>query len=148
MDWILHPNPEFQSSVYLNKWVSDLLKQPFYRKRYVRWLPTVALALLCLFIGGFPAVLWGVALPVTVGLHQTWFVNSATHLWGKRRFNTPDNSRNLWWVALITWGEGWHNNHHHNPVSPRHGLAWYEIDTNWRIIKCLRGLKLVWETKD
>ena len=67
----------------------------------------------------------------TVGLHATWLVNSATHLWGKRRFETKDDSRNNWWVAILTGGEGWHNNHHAHPVSARHGLAWYEFDVNY-----------------
>ncbi len=61
------------------------------------------------------------------GLHATWLVNSATHMWGSRRFATHDDSRNNWWVALITFGEGWHNNHHAHPTSARHGLAWYEL---------------------
>jgi hypothetical protein len=68
---------------------------------------------------------------VTLGLHATWFVNSATHMWGSRRFDTRDDSRNNWWVALLTGGEGWHNNHHAHPVSARHGLAWYEFDLNY-----------------
>ncbi len=72
-------------------------------------------------------MLWGVCLRVTVGLHATWLVNSATHMWGSRRFETRDDSRNLWWVALVTFGEGWHNNHHAHPTSARHGLAWYEF---------------------
>ena len=76
-------------------------------------------------------VLWGVLLRVTLGLHATWLVNSATHPWGSRRFETRDDSRNSWWVALLTGGEGWHNNHHAHPVSARHGLKWYEIDPNF-----------------
>jgi len=86
---------------------------------------------------------------VTFGLHATWLVNSATHLWGRRRFETKDNSRNSWWVALLTWGEGWHNNHHAHPTSARHGLAWYEIDFNWwgirllQLFRLARSIKLV-----
>ncbi len=82
-------------------------------------------------LNGIAMVLWGVFLRVTLGLHTTWLVNSATHLWGSRRFETRDDSRNSWWVALLTGGEGWHNNHHAHPVSARHGLAWYEIDPNF-----------------
>jgi fatty-acid desaturase len=58
-------------------------------------------------------------------------VNSATHIWGTRRFVTRDDSTNNWFVALLTFGEGWHNNHHAHPTSARHGLKWYEIDMNW-----------------
>ena len=76
-------------------------------------------------------MLWGTFLRTTIGLHATWLVNSATHLWGKRRFETKDDSRNNWWVAILTGGEGWHNNHHAHPVSARHGLAWYEFDINY-----------------
>jgi fatty-acid desaturase len=65
-------------------------------------------------------------------------VNSATHMWGGRRFATRDNSRNNWWVALMTFGEGWHNNHHAHPTSARHGLAWYEFDPSWIQIKALK----------
>jgi stearoyl-CoA desaturase (delta-9 desaturase) len=69
-------------------------------------------------------------------------VNSATHLWGSRRFDTRDDSRNNWWVALVTGGEGWHNNHHAHPVSARHGFAWYEIDPNYWGIWLLAKLGL------
>ena len=89
---------------------------------------------------GFPFVLWMVFLRVTLGLHATWLVNSATHMWGKRRFVTRDSSRNSWWVALLTFGEGWHNNHHAHPTSARHGLAWYELDISWIQIWLLRSL--------
>ena len=76
-------------------------------------------------------LLWGAFMRVTLGLHATWLVNSATHLWGTRRFETRDDSRNNWWVALVSGGEGWHNNHHAHPVSAKHGLAWYEVDPNY-----------------
>ena len=76
------------------------------------------------------------------GLHCTWLVNSATHSWGTRRFATRDLSTNSWWVALLTYGEGWHNNHHAHPVSARHGLRWYEIDMNWYGIWTLKKLGL------
>jgi stearoyl-CoA desaturase (delta-9 desaturase) len=77
-----------------------------------------------------------------VGLHATWLVNSATHSWGTRRFQTRDLSTNSWWVAILTFGEGWHNNHHAHPVSARHGLKWYEIDLNWYGIWALKKLGL------
>jgi stearoyl-CoA desaturase (delta-9 desaturase) len=67
-------------------------------------------------------------------------VNSVTHMWGSRRFSTSDDSRNNWLVALITFGEGWHNNHHAHPTSARHGLAWYEFDISWIQIRVLRAL--------
>ena len=98
--------------------------------------------LMLLVVGGLPMFLWGGCLRTVVGLHATWAVNSATHLWGSRRFATRDDSRNNWLVALITFGEGWHNNHHAHPVSARHGIAWYEVDLNWYGIWILKKIGL------
>ena len=89
----------------------------------------------------------GSSLRTVFGLHSTWLVNSATHMWGSRRFLTDDTSKNSLWVALLTFGEGWHNNHHAVPQSARHGLAWYEIDLNWYGICALRALGLAWDIK-
>jgi stearoyl-CoA desaturase (delta-9 desaturase) len=113
-----------------------------------RWLekwyfvPLIALGVVLLAVGGWPMLFWGIFMRVTFGLHATWLVNSATHLWGTRRFETTDDSRNSWWVALLSFGEGWHNNHHAHPRAARHGLAWYEVDFNWWSIRllCLLGL--------
>jgi sn-1 stearoyl-lipid 9-desaturase len=78
-------------------------------------------------------------------LHATWLVNSATHIWGSRRFKTTDNSTNNFVVAILSWGEGWHNNHHAHPVAARHGLKWYEVDFNWYGIWTLKTLGLAKE---
>jgi len=86
---------------------------------------------------------WGIFLRTTVEWHGTWAVNSAAHRWGNRRYTTPDDSTNNWWVALLTFGEGWHNNHHADPRSARHGLAWYEIDVNWLCIALLARVGMV-----
>ena len=93
-------------------------------------------------MGRAPDVPVGDLPPVVFGLHATWAVNSATHMWGKRRFNTRDDSRNTWWIAIISFGEGWHNNHHAHPTSARHGLAWYEFDSSWLLIKVLKAFGL------
>jgi stearoyl-CoA desaturase (delta-9 desaturase) len=93
-------------------------------------------------LGGWQFVLWGVFIRVVFSWHATWFVNSASHYWGGRRFNTRDDSRNNWWVALLTFGEGWHNNHHAHPSAARHGLTWYEVDVNWYGIWLLKKLGL------
>jgi stearoyl-CoA desaturase (delta-9 desaturase) len=103
--------------------------------------------LLLLALGGLPYLLWGTFFRTVFGLHATWLVNSASHLWGSRRFQTRDDSRNNWWVALLSWGEGWHNNHHAHPVSARHGLAWYELDMNYLAIRLLAMLGLAWDVK-
>ena len=82
-----------------------------------------------------------------LGLHTTWLVNSATHSWGTRRFTTRDLSTNSWWVALLTFGEGWHNNHHAHPTAAQHGFTWYEVDMNWYGIWTLKTLGLAWDVK-
>jgi len=131
MGWILNGSLHNESAI-LKRYAPDLMKQGFYRwlNRY-HWLPVTLLGFGLLAVGGWSWVLWGIFLRVTVGLHVTWLVNSATHIWGSRRFDTRDDSRNNWWVALLTGGEGWHNNHHAHPVSARHGMAWYELDVNY-----------------
>jgi sn-1 stearoyl-lipid 9-desaturase len=98
-------------------------------------------------VGGLPFLLWGIFLRTVVGLHATWLVNSATHMWGSRRFSTRDDSTNNWLVALLTFGEGWHNNHHAHPTSARHGLKWFEIDMNWYGIWMLKMFGLATQIK-
>ena len=123
------------------KYAPDLAKDPFYTwLNNYHWLPNVVLAVVLLAVGGLPVFLWAGCFRIVFGLHATWLVNSATHMWGARRFNTRDDSRNNWWVALISFGEGWHNNHHAHPTSARHGLAWYEFDPSWLQIKLLKAL--------
>ena len=137
--WILLGEANHKNTRLMSKYAPDLAKHKFYvwLNNY-HWVPLVALTVLLGLIGGLPLVLWGTCVRVVVGLHATWLVNSATHLWGRRRFETRDDSRNSWWVALLTFGEGWHNNHHAHPTSARHGLAWYEFDPSWITIKALR----------
>src|SRR5205807_2418678 len=85
--------------------------------------PLTVLGLVLLAVGGIQYVLWGIFLRTVVGLHVTWLVNSATHMWGSQRFLTGDTSKNSFWVAVLTFGEGWHNNHHAHPQSAQHGRA-------------------------
>ncbi len=94
-----------------------------------------------------PFCFWGIFFRTVLNLHSTWLVNSATHMWGSRRYQTTDTSRNSFWVALLTFGEGWHNNHHAYPQSSRHGLAWYEFDPNWYGICALRAMGLARDVK-
>jgi fatty-acid desaturase len=91
-------------------------------------------------IGGWTMVVWGVAGRVVFGWHTTWFVNSLSHIYGSRPQETGDLSTNNWFVALLTFGEGWHNNHHAFPTSARHGLAWYQFDMNWITIRIFQKL--------
>jgi fatty-acid desaturase len=139
MVWMLVGEAKHSNTRLMSKYAPDLAKDPFYVwLDHYHWLPNILLAVLLFAIGGVPMVLWGLCLRVVIGLHATWLVNSATHMWGSRRFATHDDSRNLWWVALITFGEGWHNNHHAHPTSARHGLAWYEFDPSWLQIQLLK----------
>jgi len=155
--WIIWGNALHAQTEVLDRYAPDLARDRvhLWLSKY-HWIPLVASGPLLFGLGwlaGGPVnaigwVLWGVFLRVTLGLHATWLVNSATHMWGRRRFETRDGSRNNWWVALVSGGEGWHNNHHAHPVSARHGLAWYELDPNywgiWLLNKLglARGIKL------
>ena len=137
--WIMFGEANHNATQKMAKYAPDLAKHRFYVwLNDYHWIPMVALGMLLLGLGGLPMMLWGIFLRVVIGLHATWLVNSATHLWGSRRFATRDDSRNTWWVALLTFGEGWHNNHHAHPASARHGLAWYEFDPSWLQIRMLK----------
>jgi fatty-acid desaturase len=148
MGWIFTGQAMHHETDVLRRYVPDLSKDPFHvALTKWHWIPQVVVGLAFLAIGGWTYVLWAVFFRTVVGLHATWLVNSATHLWGSRRFKTRDDSTNNWWVALLTFGEGWHNNHHAHPVSARHGLAWYEVDVNWVGIRFLQMLGLAWDVK-
>lgn len=124
------------------------------------WVPPVLLGAL-LFFGGnalaaaYPSLhtsgaqllVWGMAISTVLVYHGSWCVNSALHLWGKRRFATPDQSRNNGWVALFTFGEGWHNNHHRWPASERQGFYPGEHDFSHAVLKALSWVRLVWNLK-
>ena len=148
MGWILTGEGLHHDASVLAKYVPDLTRDPVHVwLSNWHWVSNVVVGVALLALGGIPYVLWGIFFRTTFGLHCTWLVNSATHLWGSRRFTTRDDSTNNWWVALLTFGEGWHNNHHAHPTSARHGLAWYEIDLNWMGISTLRLLGLAWDIK-
>ena len=146
--WIITGEANHNKTTRMSRYAPDLAKDPFYvwLNNY-HYVPLVALGLILLAVGGLPMMLWGVCVRVVVGLHATWLVNSAAHMWGSQRFATSDDSRNNWWVALLTFGEGWHNNHHAYPTSARHGLRWYEFDLTWIQIWLLQVLGLVKSAK-
>ena len=141
--WILRGTAQDHDQATLARYAPDLINN-----RYYNWLnrfyyvPLIVLSVALLLLGGWSVLLWGTFLRVTLALHSTWLVNSATHMWGRKRFETGDDSRNSWWVALLSFGEGWHNNHHAYPTSARHGLRWYEFDLNWLGIRVLQLLGL------
>ena len=127
----------------VRKYTADLRKDP-----YFRWLDKwflflqIPLGLTLYLLGGWSYVLWGIFLRLVVVYHVTWLVNSATHTWGERPFDTDDNSRNNKWVALLTFGEGWHNNHHAYPSSAKQGIFRGQIDLTWYHIVVLKKLGL------
>jgi len=141
MGWILFGEANHNNTKLMSKYAPDLARDPFYLwLNNWHWVPMVILGAILYAFGGLPLFMWGIFLRVTLGLHATWLVNSATHMFGYRNFETRDDSRNSWWVALMTFGEGWHNNHHAHPTSARHGLAWYEVDFSWMQIRLMQAL--------
>jgi len=146
MFWIVRGTAQDHGEATFKKYVPDLLKdrgQVLIAKYY--YVPIILSAGLLYLFGGWSFVLWGVVARTVFGWHTTWFVNSLAHMFGKRRFETDDDSTNNWFVAVLTFGEGWHNNHHAYPSSARHGLKWYEFDMNWITIRILE--KLGWAKK-
>ena len=147
-EWMLHQIPAL---VHVERLTGDLRKDPLYRW-LDRWFLLLQLPLgVALYWygnaagvhgGGLGLVLWAIPLRLVLVYHVTWLVNSATHAFGYRNFDSPDLSRNCWWVALLSFGEGWHNNHHAHQHSARHGLRWFELDITWLHIQLLRKLGL------
>ena len=148
MGWILTGRAMHQDRVEFLPYVPDLRRDKFHLW-LSRWhaIPPVVVAVVFYAIGGWPWLFWGVFLRTVVSLHATWLVNSATHMWGSQRYETGDTSTNSFWVAILTFGEGWHNNHHAEPQAARHGQAWYEVDVNWYGIYALKTLGLAWDIK-
>ena len=94
-------------------------------------------------VGGWSGLLWGYVAPSVLLYHGTFCINSLAHVWGTRRFDTPDASRNNWLLALVTLGEGWHNNHHAFQSSCRQGLRWWEVDITYYLLKGLSWIRMV-----
>jgi len=142
--WIFRGTAQNQPETAVQRYSPDLIRDPFLRFLENYYFVTPMVVAVALFaIGGWQMAFWGIFTRTVLAWHSTWLVNSATHLWGKRRFETRDDSRNNGFVAAITFGEGWHNNHHAYPRSARHGLVWHEIDPNWIQIWLLEKLGLI-----
>ena len=88
---------------------------------------------------GTSLVVWGMFVRLVTVLHATWLVNSLSHMWGYKNYETTDDSRNNWLVAIVAYGEGWHNNHHAYPRMAKHGHKWWEFDITWQAIRLLRA---------
>lgn len=111
------------------------------------WIPGILLAVGCYLVGGWTGLVWGFFVSTVLLYHATFTVNSLCHRFGSRRYATPDQSRNNAIVALITLGEGWHNNHHHYQSAARQGFRWWEIDISYYGIRVLGWLRLVWDIR-
>ena len=128
--------PDLQANAYY-RWLNrNFLLLQFPLAAFLWWLGETTGA------GGLALVLWGIPLRLVVVYHCTWMVNSATHRWGYVSHPSHDQSKNNWWVALLTFGEGWHNNHHAYQGSARMGFRWWELDLTWLHIKLLERLGL------
>ncbi len=140
--WIL--TPEHDGTDYAR--IPDFAKFPELRwlDRY-HWVPSLFAAAACIAIDGFRGLVWGMGVGTVLLWHGTFTINSLAHLWGSRRYETTDTSRNNFFLALITMGEGWHNNHHHYMNSVNQGFFWWEIDMSYYV---LRALSLVGVVRD
>jgi stearoyl-CoA desaturase (delta-9 desaturase) len=160
--WLMFKNRDFLNVNYYQKFTRDLLRDPFYMKleRGANWLwiylgSMAFFFLLGLAIGwplwgaaagvqfGLSLMVWGVFVRTVLTWHITWSVNSVTHVWGYRNYETDDNSRNNLLVGLWSNGEGWHNNHHADQRAAAHGHKWWEFDVTWITIRALEKLGLV-----
>jgi stearoyl-CoA desaturase (delta-9 desaturase) len=115
-----------------------------------RWhvLPPIGLALACWAVGGASGLVWGFVVSTVLLWHSTYTINSLAHRWGTRRYQTNDTSRNNWVLALLTMGEGWHNNHHHYCASTRQGFFWWEIDLTYYVLRALAAIGVVWDIRE
>lgn len=156
MAWLWSYNRAAVAQLF-SRYARDLCKEPFMRRmarQYLWWHAGLALLLIVagwLYGGWFYAgsfFVYGMLLRTVVGLHITWMVNSFTHRYGYRNYETRDDSRNHWLVALFTLGEGWHNNHHHEPRLAHHGWhRWWEFDLWYIVIWLLAKLGLAWNVQ-
>ena len=166
--WILVNIPELSRYELFARYVKDVLRDPFYKKleqqRY--YLGIIATHVLLFFVAGMITgwlfegtieyalqiglsfLVWGVFVRTVIVWHTTWSINSVTHIWGYQNYDTGENSRNNIIVGLLSAGEGWHNNHHADPRSARHGHLWWELDLSYWAIRVMGALKLVWKINE
>ena len=143
MLWMVYPKSATDSKKISSRFAADLS-----RDRYYLWLDRnflllqLPLAAILYVLGGWPFVIYGIFLRSVLLWHSTWLINSATHVWGNRVHDVSDNSGNLWWAALLTYGEGWHNNHHAFPRVAPAGWKWWQIDSTWWVIRGLQSVGL------
>ena len=165
MGWFLIYDPTVFNFGLYDRYARDLFLDRFYKwmerprvGRNIEWAHWAAFLVLGALVGWLGTgslvgavrlslswLVWGVFVRTVVHLHATWAVNSVTHRWGYRNFATPDDSRNHWLVAVVSNGEGWHNNHHAEPRCAAHGRRWFELDVSYLIICALERVGLAWD---
>jgi stearoyl-CoA desaturase (delta-9 desaturase) len=146
--WLFAAQEKFDSPARHKAFARDIYRDPFLRYLSSSWsLGFLQFFLLVglAFVFGWDAALWGVFVRICFGYHCTWLVNSATHKWGYRTFETNEDSRNCWWVAILSFGEGWHNNHHAQHRVCRAGRKFWEFDITYVLIRALAAVGLVWD---
>lgn len=145
INWLMHEVP---GRAELRRFTKDIADDPFYQFCHKHYIALqIILALVLYGLGGMPFVVWGIFVRLFVGFQSTCLVNSACHRFGYRNVEVDDRSTNCWWVALLTFGEGWHNNHHANQSSARFGWRWWEVDLVWLTIRLLEKLNLATNVK-
>ncbi len=141
--WLFAYDEVIDHPTKFQRYAPELARDPVYQfleKTQVLW--TVLLGIVLYAWGGISWLVWGLFFRTAFVYHCTWLVNSAAHLWGYKTFDTNEGSTNNWWVALLSYGEGWHNNHHAYLHSAAHGLRWWEVDPTYLHIRLLAWLKL------
>jgi stearoyl-CoA desaturase (delta-9 desaturase) len=155
--WLAYHTHNGDRTAYLKRWVPDLYKEAGMRRMDWMFLPAHILVGCILYAIGYwfggsylgtSLVVWGMFVRLVTVLHATWLVNSASHMWGYKNYETTDDSRNNWLVAIVAYGEGWHNNHHAYPRMAKHGHKWWEFDITWQAIRLLRATGLAWDVVD
>ena len=154
MLWMLpRKGSGYWTTLYM-RYTPDLVKEPFMRflnRTFLLWHIASGAALFTVgWLGwdmytGISFLVYGMFARLIIVLHMTWLINSATHMWGYRTYETTDDSRNLWWVGYLSYGEGWHNNHHAFPRQAAHGHKWWELDITYLTIAMLEKLGLAWD---
>ena len=152
--WLFPKHPQAEVDAHIKRWAPDLQRDAglrFLHSTFLLWHIALGAGLLAAgwaYGGqnvGISWLVWGMAVRMVYVFHVTWFVNSATHIWGYRNYETTDDSTNLWWVGLLAFGEGWHNNHHAYQRMARHGHRWWEIDVTYWAILAMEKLGLAWD---
>lgn len=142
--WVL--SPAYSETHW--KTIRDWLRFPELRwLNNLHWVPGILLGVLCYLLGGWSGLVIGFFVSTVLLYHGTFTVNSLCHIFGKRRYATTDDSRNNWFVALITLGEGWHNNHHYYQSSANQGFFWWELDVSYYVIRVLGWFGIVWDIR-